>query len=117
MVLGILGLIFTMQGFHVLGLLALPGPARLVAPLPGRCHPWILASASRTRWLHEPTPYAPQTSHFVRVLLTCHPNFATVRKHDQLPDWQAAMATSRPCLPILCAFRRPFLAVEPRALF
>lgn len=66
--LGILGLIFIMQGFHVLTLLALPGPARLLAPLPGRCHPWILASL-HVLWLHEPTPYAPQTSHFVRVCL------------------------------------------------
>ena len=44
------------------------GPARLLAPLPGRCHPWILASL-HVLWLHEPTPYAPQTSHFVRVCL------------------------------------------------
>lgn len=28
--------------------------------------------------------------------LSAVPNLATVRKHDQLPDWQAAMATSQP---------------------
>ncbi|EUC34551.1 hypothetical protein COCVIDRAFT_115195 [Bipolaris victoriae FI3] len=45
----------------------------------------------------EPTPCALQTSQFVRVWSVI-PNLATVRKHDQLPDWQAVMATSQPSL-------------------
>ena len=93
-----------MQGFHVLTLLALPGACTVKRSLD-----WPVSSQPA----HAIPSYAPQTSQFARVGVACRPNFATVRKHDQLRDWQPAMATSKPCLAVLCVDRRVNLHPSP----
>ncbi|KAE8823143.1 hypothetical protein PTNB73_10342 [Pyrenophora teres f. teres] len=93
-----------MQGFHVLTLLALPGACTVKRSLD-----WPVSS----QLAHAIPSYAPQTSQFARVGLACRPNFATVRKHDQLCDWQPAMATSEPCLAVLCVDRPSPVNLHP----
>ena len=93
-----------MQGFHVLTLLAQPGACTVKRSLD-----WPVSSQPA----HAIPSYAPQTSQFARVGFACRPNFATVRKHDQLCDWQPDMATSKPCLAVLCVDRHVNLHPSP----